>query len=141
MSKLERVRSKQGLTRGELAKKAGVSEALIEGIETEKCKVVTAGAMLALAAALEQTAEEIFLPRRFSRVNEGGINMWEKELPERSWQPPEYGQESWPRCPVCGEETDTLYQNEDGEIVGCDGCIHYMDAWQWKELEEWYDSF
>ena len=41
--------------------------------------------------------------------------------------------ESWPRCPVCGEETDTLYCNESGDIVGCGECIHYVDAWQWKE--------
>ena len=25
-----------------------------------------------------------------------------------------------PRCPVCGEETDTLYKNIYGETVGCD---------------------
>lgn len=35
-----------------------------------------------------------------------------------------------PVCPVCGEETDTYYKNENGEIVGCDNCITAVDAWE-----------
>nr|DAV97790.1 MAG TPA: protein of unknown function (DUF5318) [Caudoviricetes sp.] len=38
-----------------------------------------------------------------------------------------------PRCPVCGEETDTLYKNIYGETVGCDGCIRTVDAWEEKK--------
>ena len=34
-----------------------------------------------------------------------------------------------PRCPVCGEEADTLYKNIYGETVGCDGCIRTVDAY------------
>ena len=37
------------------------------------------------------------------------------------------------RCPVCGEETDTLYKNIYGEIVGCDVCIRTVDAWEEKK--------
>ena len=38
-----------------------------------------------------------------------------------------------PRCPVCGEETDTLYKNIYGETVGCDVCIRTVDAWEEKK--------
>ena len=43
-----------------------------------------------------------------------------------------------PICPVCGEECDTLYQDEEGNIKGCDQCIHEVDAWEWlqEEIEE-----
>ena len=44
--------------------------------------------------------------------------------------PPEY---TVPICPVCGNETDTLYKDIYGTIVGCDECIKTIDAWQWKE--------
>lgn len=38
-------------------------------------------------------------------------------------------QPSVPRCPECGEETDEFYKNSHGEIVGCECCIHLVDAW------------
>lgn len=45
-------------------------------------------------------------------------------------EPPPY---TVPVCPICGEETDTLYADKDGEIVGCDNCVHMVDAWDWEE--------
>ncbi len=44
---------------------------------------------------------------------------------------------AFPRCPVCGEETDTLYRGQAGEIVGCDGCLDRIDAWEalWRSGE------
>lgn len=31
-------------------------------------------------------------------------------------------------CPVCGDEVaETVYVAADGEVVGCDGCIHTKD--------------
>jgi len=42
---------------------------------------------------------------------------------------PDGKEPSFPRCPVCGEETDTFYKNNDGDIVGCDNCISTVDAW------------
>lgn len=33
-----------------------------------------------------------------------------------------------PVCPECGAETDTVYCR-DGEVVGCDRCVHPADAW------------
>lgn len=36
----------------------------------------------------------------------------------------------FPICPVCGEETDTYYKNDSGEIVGCDHCVRTVDAWE-----------
>lgn len=54
--------------------------------------------------------------------------MGRAELPERSPVPPEPGR--LPRCPVCGEETDTFYRDRWGEIAGCDGCLRYVDPWE-----------
>lgn len=34
-----------------------------------------------------------------------------------------------PRCPYCGEETDTVYMNRDGALLGCDNCVSTADAW------------
>lgn len=34
-----------------------------------------------------------------------------------------------PLCPVCGEETDTLYKSSGGEIFGCIECVSTVDAW------------
>lgn len=62
------------------------------------------------------------MPVRFSVVNFGG-------LPERTLEPP--GPGPVPRCPVCGEETDTYYRNRRGEIAGCGGCLRYVDAWSY----------
>lgn len=33
------------------------------------------------------------------------------------------------RCPVCGEECDTLYRRGAVEIVGCDNCIDAVEPW------------
>ena len=52
------------------------------------------------------------------------MQYWE---PERPLEPKDY---DLPVCPVCGEETDTYYKNENGEIVGCDNCITAVDAWE-----------
>lgn len=52
------------------------------------------------------------------------MQYWE---PERPLEPKGY---DVPICPVCGEETDTYYKNENGEIVGCDNCITAVDAWE-----------
>lgn len=37
---------------------------------------------------------------------------------------------TYPRCPVCGAECDTIYKNRYFEIVGCDECIRTADAWE-----------
>lgn len=55
------------------------------------------------------------------------MEYWE---PERPAEPKDY---KVPRCPVCGEETDTLYKNIYGEPVGCDVCIRTVDAWEEKK--------
>lgn len=34
------------------------------------------------------------------------------------------------RCPVCGEECESIYRNAQGEIVGCDNCVETLDAWE-----------
>lgn len=48
--------------------------------------------------------------------------------------------EQMPKCPVCGDECETVYKNCDGEVIACDGCIVSQDALEWeaeeKEAEE-----
>lgn len=39
-------------------------------------------------------------------------------------------QPSVPRCPECGEETDTYIKSRiSGEILGCEHCTRGVDAW------------
>ena len=59
--------------------------------------------------------------------------MWYDDFPEGRLVPTDYGEGSWPRCPVCGTETDRLYRSEQGDIVGCEECVSHVDAWQWWE--------
>ncbi len=33
-------------------------------------------------------------------------------------------------CPVCGEECDTAFYDRDGEVIGCDCCLHRGDPWK-----------
>ena len=35
-----------------------------------------------------------------------------------------------PVCPECGEETQTLYKDMLGNILGCCECIAEVDAWE-----------
>ena len=37
-----------------------------------------------------------------------------------------------PVCPMCGAETDTFYTNSERDIIGCDECVHIVDAWEHK---------
>ena len=43
---------------------------------------------------------------------------------------------TYPKCPVCGAETDTLYVDKFANVVGCDNCIHTKDAWELLDEEE-----
>ena len=43
---------------------------------------------------------------------------------------PDGKEPEYPHCPVCGRECDTVYVNEDREIVGCGECISSRDAWE-----------
>ena len=36
-------------------------------------------------------------------------------------------------CPVCGSECNLYYKNEDHEIVGCENCVHEIDAWEYSQ--------
>lgn len=57
----------------------------------------------------------------------GGENMIHYALNiEPPVEPPEY---TCPRCPVCGEEVDTVYKNVYGDPVGCPECVTEVDAW------------
>lgn len=36
-----------------------------------------------------------------------------------------------PICPMCGEETDELVLDKDGDVCGCRECIQIVTAWGW----------
>lgn len=42
-----------------------------------------------------------------------------------------------PVCPVCGNECETVYIDQNGNVVCCDVCIEkefwVRDAWEWQE--------
>ena len=35
-----------------------------------------------------------------------------------------------PRCPICGQECETIYKDRALDIVGCDMCEESKDAWE-----------
>ena len=39
------------------------------------------------------------------------------------------------KCPVCGEECETIYMDFDRNVFGCDECILKKDAWDWMADE------
>ena len=43
---------------------------------------------------------------------------------------PDGKEPTYPHCPVCGSECDTVYRDKDRNIVGCDECISTADAWE-----------
>ena len=60
--KLKKARQAKRLTREELARKAGVPVVLLTLLEDGKTSVATIKDLTAVAKALDQTVEEIFLP-------------------------------------------------------------------------------
>lgn len=32
-------------------------------------------------------------------------------------------------CPLCGEETESVYKDRWGRIIGCPGCVEEVDEW------------
>lgn len=36
---------------------------------------------------------------------------------------PDGKEPTYPRCPICGEECETLYEDRDGTVFGCDNCV------------------
>lgn len=43
---------------------------------------------------------------------------------------PDGKEPAYPRCPVCGEECETIYKDRERDIVGCDNCLNSVDAWE-----------
>lgn len=35
-------------------------------------------------------------------------------------------------CPCCGKEAEIYYLDKDDNIIGCDECIRFVDAFEWK---------
>lgn len=46
---------------------------------------------------------------------------------------PDGREERYPICPVCGKECDTIYEDWNGFICGCDECMKTRDAWEVEE--------
>lgn len=43
---------------------------------------------------------------------------------------PDGKEQEYPRCPVCGEECETLYKDINSDVVGCENCVKEVDAWE-----------
>lgn len=50
----------------------------------------------------------------------------------RTGSPP-WESQTAPICPVCGAECETIYRDALGQIVGCEECIEWKDAWETPE--------
>lgn len=37
------------------------------------------------------------------------------------------------RCPVCGQDCETIYTDQAGNALGCDMCILRCDAAEWND--------
>lgn len=37
-------------------------------------------------------------------------------------------------CPMCGEQCDFIYINEDKEAIGCDVCVTRVPSWRYTEI-------
>ncbi len=46
---------------------------------------------------------------------------------------PDGNESPYPRCPICGEECDTIFKAQNQNAVGCDNCINRIDAWEMPE--------
>ena len=46
---------------------------------------------------------------------------------------PDGREPTYPRCPICGEECETVYKNIYFDVVGCDECMETKDAWEVPE--------
>lgn len=51
-------------------------------------------------------------------------------MKDLGFEPPLEQKPDQPRlCPMCGEETESVYKDRWGRIVGCPGCVEEVDEW------------
>lgn len=43
---------------------------------------------------------------------------------------PDGKEPAYPRCPVCGEECESIFADREGAFVGCDMCVVQKDPWE-----------
>lgn len=43
---------------------------------------------------------------------------------------PDGKEPTYPRCPICGEDCETMYKDRYGAYIGCDVCVETKDAWE-----------
>ena len=58
--KISEMRKKKGITQDELAKRSGVSRAIVSGLESGRITITTTQTLVKLARALNCTVQEIF---------------------------------------------------------------------------------
>lgn len=39
------------------------------------------------------------------------------------------------KCPICGEECDTIYIDNAGDACGCENCVGARDSYDWYQDE------
>ena len=59
------------------------------------------------------------------------------QLPDAPWirdaEQNGYPSDDPVKCPLCGDECDTIYEDIYGTVVGCDRCLVWKDASEWRE--------
>ena len=43
-------------------------------------------------------------------------------------------------CPICGSEAEDIYEDVNGDVVGCDVCIHAYDAYNYALERGWIEE-
>ena len=43
------------------------------------------------------------------------------------------GEPEYPKCPVCGEECEDVFLDENDVVFGCDRCVTRKSAWNHDE--------
>lgn len=61
-------------------------------------------------------------------------------LPDAPWirEAERYGMPPYEtiECPCCGEECETIYADQYGNVFACDRCLISQEAWEWAEEEK-----
>ena len=39
-------------------------------------------------------------------------------------------------CPICGEECETIYADQNGTVFGCENCVITQESYEWAEEQK-----
>ena len=62
------------------------------------------------------------------------------QIPDAPWirEAEQDGYPPWDavKCPICGEECETIFRDISGNVVGCEQCLTKQDSYEWAEEEK-----